>query len=61
MLLVSQPIQCCPGRNLISLKRQWREREREATLKELNDNQLLIPSWRENRRREEKSFSIEQS
>lgn len=51
MLPVSQPIQHRPGRNLISLKQAA---GREATLKELNDNQLLIPSWRENRRKEEK-------
>lgn len=48
MLPVRQPIQHRPGRNLISLRRQ-RRREREATLKGLNDNQLLIPSWRENK------------
>lgn len=50
MLPVRQPIQHRPGRNLISLRRQ-RRREREATLKGLNDNQLLIPSWRENKRK----------
>lgn len=72
MLPVRQPIQHRPGRNLISLRRR-RRREREATLKGLNDNQLLIPSWRENKRKrgeagkkkEEgggvESFSIEQS